>query len=194
MTMPQNATRFCSNSNLSPGCFYTSKKSLKKVKNCNFGRQFLAGIKPEPQWLANKSKVRIPALVLLPEPRTMDTRCLNSQFFAAQIQIPIPNKYLGFGYNGLVFKCNELASRTTKDLNFLSFLLPSPLRQNLDKNQNLDKQRIPKEFPKNSQDFGNIEFPTFPWRLKTLSGLFVDIMVDWWKKWTRDSLYQNGCW
>ena len=31
------------------------------------------------------------------EPRTTDTRWLNSQFFVAQIQIPIPNKYLGFG-------------------------------------------------------------------------------------------------
>ena len=35
----------------------------------------------------------------------------------------------------LFFKCDEL-----EDLNFLSFLLPSPLSQNLDKNQNLDKQ------------------------------------------------------
>jgi hypothetical protein len=60
-------------------------------------------------------------------------------------------------------KCNELASRTSKDLNSR----PSPLRQNLNKNQKLDKQinsfhiqitfqrfpqRIPKEFPKNSQN------------------------------------------
>ena len=36
------------------------------------------------------------------------------------------------------FKCDELASRTFKDLNFLSFLLALP--QNLDKNQYLDKQ------------------------------------------------------
>ena len=28
-------------------------------------------------------------------PRTTDTRWLNPQFFATQIQIPIPNKYLG---------------------------------------------------------------------------------------------------
>ena len=38
-----------------------------------------------------------------------------------------------------LFKCDELASRTSKDLNF--FLFPSsPFTQNLDKNQNLDKQ------------------------------------------------------
>ena len=35
--------------------------------------------------------------------RTTDTRWLNPKFFAAQIQIPIPNKYLGFGYKGLIF-------------------------------------------------------------------------------------------
>ena len=39
---------------------------------------------------------------------------------------------------GFLFKCHELASRTSKDLNFV--LLPCALRQNLDKNQNLDKQ------------------------------------------------------
>jgi hypothetical protein len=31
-------------------------------------------------------------------PQTTDTR-----FFAAQIQIPIPNEYLGLGYKGFVF-------------------------------------------------------------------------------------------
>ena len=36
-------------------------------------------------------------------------------------------------------KWDELASRTFKDLNLSSFL-PSPFRQNLEKNQNLDKQ------------------------------------------------------
>ena len=35
--------------------------------------------------------------------RSTDTRWLNPKFFAAQIQIPIPNKYLGFCYKGLVF-------------------------------------------------------------------------------------------
>ena len=34
-------------------------------------------------------------------PRTTNTRWLK--FFAAQIQISIPSKYLGFGYKGLVF-------------------------------------------------------------------------------------------
>ena len=34
---------------------------------------------------------------------TMDTQRLNPKFFAAQIQIPIPDKYLGCGYKGLVF-------------------------------------------------------------------------------------------
>ena len=39
--------------------------------------------------------------------RTTDTRWLNPEFFVAQIQIPIPNKYsnkyLGFEYKSLVF-------------------------------------------------------------------------------------------
>ena len=39
--------------------------------------------------------------------RTTDKRWLNPWFFAAQIQIPIPNKYLGFGYKGLVFCRNN---------------------------------------------------------------------------------------
>ena len=33
----------------------------------------------------------------------MDTRRLTPQFSAVQIQIAIPNKYLGFGYKGLNF-------------------------------------------------------------------------------------------
>ena len=33
---------------------------------------------------------------------TTDTWWLNPKFFAAQIQISTPNKYLGFGYKGLV--------------------------------------------------------------------------------------------
>ena len=41
------------------------------------------------------------------------------------------NYYLRVG----IFKCDELASRTSKDLNLSSFL-PSPLRQNLDKSIN----------------------------------------------------------
>jgi hypothetical protein len=40
-------------------------------------------------------------------PRTTDTQWLNPQFFAAQIRIPIPNKYLGSGYKGLVFCKNN---------------------------------------------------------------------------------------
>ena len=53
-------------------------------------------------------------------PRTTDTRWLNPQFFAAQIQISIPKKlaicpktylnpkkYLGFGYKSLVFCRNN---------------------------------------------------------------------------------------
>ena len=35
--------------------------------------------------------------------RTTDTRRLNHKIFAAQIQIPIPNKYLECGFKGLVF-------------------------------------------------------------------------------------------
>ena len=34
---------------------------------------------------------------------TTDTRWLNPKFFAVQIQVTIPNKYLGFGYKGLGF-------------------------------------------------------------------------------------------
>ena len=40
-------------------------------------------------------------------PRTTDTRRLNPQFFAAQIQILIPNKYLGCGYTDLGFCRNN---------------------------------------------------------------------------------------
>ena len=42
---------------------------------------------------------------LSPGAQTMDTWRLNPYFFAAQIQIqiPIPNKYLGCGYKGLFF-------------------------------------------------------------------------------------------
>ena len=40
-------------------------------------------------------------------PRTMDTRWLNTQFFAAQIQIQIQNKYLEFALKGLVFCRNK---------------------------------------------------------------------------------------
>ena len=40
-------------------------------------------------------------------PRTTDTQWLNPNFFAAQIQIPIPNRYLGFGYKGLVICRNN---------------------------------------------------------------------------------------
>ena len=39
--------------------------------------------------------------------RTTDTRRLNLKFFAAQIQIPLLNKYLGVGYKGLVFCRNN---------------------------------------------------------------------------------------
>ena len=35
--------------------------------------------------------------------QTTDTRWQNPKFFAAQIQIPIPDKYLGFRYKDLVF-------------------------------------------------------------------------------------------
>ena len=38
---------------------------------------------------------------------TTDTRRLNLTFFAAQIQILLPNKYLGFGYKSLVFCRNN---------------------------------------------------------------------------------------
>ena len=40
-------------------------------------------------------------------PRTTDTHWLNPLFFADQIQIPIPNKYLGVGYKGLVLCWNN---------------------------------------------------------------------------------------
>ena len=39
--------------------------------------------------------------------RTTDKRWLNPWFLAAQIQIPVPNKYSGFGYKGLVFCRNN---------------------------------------------------------------------------------------
>ena len=37
----------------------------------------------------------------------MDTRMLNIKFCATQIQIPLPNKYLGVGYKGFVFCRNN---------------------------------------------------------------------------------------
>ena len=39
--------------------------------------------------------------------RTTDTQRLILKFFAAQIQMPLPNKYLGAGYKGLVFCRNN---------------------------------------------------------------------------------------
>ena len=36
------------------------------------------------------------------KPRTTDTRRLNLKFLAAQIQITLPNKYLGVGYKSLM--------------------------------------------------------------------------------------------
>ena len=46
--------------------------------------------------------------------QTLDTRWLNPQFFAAQI--PIPNKYLEFGYKGLVFCINEKHGQGTHSI------------------------------------------------------------------------------
>ena len=40
-------------------------------------------------------------------PRTTDTRRLKLKFFAAKIQMPLPNNYLGVGYKGLVFCRNN---------------------------------------------------------------------------------------
>ena len=42
-----------------------------------------------------------------PTSRTMDTQRLNPWFFATQIKIQIPNKYLGFEYKGLFFCRND---------------------------------------------------------------------------------------
>ena len=42
-----------------------------------------------------------------PCPRTTDTWKVNPKLFAAQIQIQIPDKYLGCGYKGLVFCRNN---------------------------------------------------------------------------------------
>ena len=48
------------------------------------------------------SHFTLPPALLLTAPTT-DARRLNPYFFAAQIQIPIPNEYLGFGYKRFVF-------------------------------------------------------------------------------------------
>ena len=40
-------------------------------------------------------------------PRTTDTRRLNLKFFAAKIQMPLPNNYLGVGYKGFGFFRNN---------------------------------------------------------------------------------------
>ena len=46
------------------------------------------------------SSIRVHTLA---KAQTTDTRMLNLKSFAAQIQIPLPNKYLGVGYKGVVF-------------------------------------------------------------------------------------------
>ena len=51
------------------------------------------------KWHPLKAKVSFPCLCQ----RTTDTKWLHPSFFATQIQIPIPNKYLWSGYKGLVF-------------------------------------------------------------------------------------------
>ena len=71
------------------------------------------------------------AKIVSSRPRTTDTWWLNPWFFAAQIQIPIPNKYLGFGYKGLVFCRNNGwlmgADKSTKStLNAPKFICPCP--------------------------------------------------------------------
>ena len=61
-------------------------------------RKYNLRVVPSPLFIAYESAV---------DSRTTDTRWLNPKFFAVQIQIPIPNKYLGFGYKGLVFCRNN---------------------------------------------------------------------------------------
>ena len=46
--------------------------------------------------------------------QTLYTRWLNPQFLAAQI--PIANKYLEFGYKGLVFCTNEIHGQGTHSI------------------------------------------------------------------------------
>ena len=46
------------------------------------------------------SSIRVHTLA---KAQTTDTRMLNLKSFVAQIQIPLPNKYLGVGYKGLGF-------------------------------------------------------------------------------------------
>ena len=53
----------------------------------------------------NMSKDLIGQILFWAQPR--ETRRLNPQFFAAQIQISIPNEYSGFGYKGLVICRND---------------------------------------------------------------------------------------
>ena len=57
--------------------------------------------------------------------RTTDTQKLNLKFFVAQIQIPIPNKYLGVGYKGLVFCRNNgwIMENMAKDLSVPKWVL-----------------------------------------------------------------------
>jgi len=77
------------------------------------------------------------ALLYSTEPWTTDTRWLNPQFFAAQIQIPIPNKYLRFGYKGLVFYSNNgwLMENMDKGLTLPKWVL-------------INRLKIPQNFPK----------------------------------------------
>ena len=80
------------------------------------------------------------------------------------------------------FKCNKLASRTSKDLNFLSFLLPPSfcLETNFDKDQIIGEQMDSFHIQKCSQripkKFTLVNFPITYIALrgrKTLSGLFT---------------------
>ena len=69
--------------------------------------------------------IKFARLLFLLGPRTTDTRLLNPKFFAAQIQIPVLNKYLGFWYKGLVFCRNNgwLMENTDKGLTVSKWVL-----------------------------------------------------------------------
>ena len=89
-----------------------------KAFRCFLVRKKLA--KSHPVWQSSANST-----ITLFVPRTTDTQWLNPWFFVAQIQIPIRNQYLGFGYKGIVF-CRSncwLSEKMDKELTVPKWVL-----------------------------------------------------------------------
>ena len=98
--------------------------------------------------------------------RTTDTRRLNLKFFEAQIQIPLPNKYLGVGYKGLVCRNNGwIMENMDKELTVPKWAENTP-----NASKNFSPKCLPK--PKSSR------FLKKKLSLGVRSPCFI-----WWQKW-----------